>query len=150
MVLGRRGADSALVLALVALLAGCSVEPGGVVGLTLDPGGRPVAVVAVCKGYINGVTVWLEEDGKERDLGSWRRETASLDEAVLSIREPGTGWVTARGLGSLPVGPQLHIYGWTEKNRWSAPGPASPLMTWLLFVPARSGTSVTTPTATSP
>ncbi len=124
MSLRRRVAGSALALALVVLLAGCSVEPGGVVGLTLDSGGQPVAVVSVCKGYIDGVTVWLEEDGKERDLGSWRRETAIRDEAALSLKEPGTGWATARGLGSLPAGPQLHIYGWTAKNRWSAPGPA--------------------------
>ncbi len=102
-------------------LAGCTVAPGGVVGLTID-GGQPVAVIAVCEGYIDGVSVWADRQGKEVDLGSWKRIEPVTDFGRLSLQAPGPEWTEERDLGTLPASERVHIYGWTTKNRWSARG----------------------------
>ncbi len=121
--LGRRLGCVVASAAAMLGVAGCSVESGGVVGLTIDGSGQPVAVIAVCEGYIDGVSVWSDRQGTEVDLGSWKRSEPVIDLSKLSLQTPGPEWTEERDLAELPASERVQIYGWTTKNRWSASGP---------------------------
>ena len=121
--MGRRVAHCAVALAVAGALTGCSVEVGGVVGLTVGPNGDLVAVVAVCDGYLDGLSVYQGGGSEERKLGSWQRQEPIVEEAELSLAGPSSEWTTKQPLGRLPQVTELSVYGWTVKNRWSAVGP---------------------------
>ncbi|MDQ3342543.1 MAG: hypothetical protein M3524_03055 [Actinomycetota bacterium] len=82
-----------------------------------------VDTATVCEGYIDGVSVWADRQGKDVDLSPWKRNEPVTDVARLSLQDPGPEWTEERDLATLPAAERVHIYGWTTKSRWSAPGP---------------------------
>lgn len=109
---------------LVIGATGCTVEAGGVVGLTATPDSAPVAVLAVCEGYIDGLTLYDVDAGDDAPTsGSWRHQGRLAGQVSLDLERPGPEWVTEQVLQPLLPGKRYRLYGWTEKNRWSADGP---------------------------
>lgn len=107
-------------------LTGCTVEPGGVVGLSVDADGRTMAVVAVCDedAYLDGLALYADDaEDTEDPLGQWVRSEAITRTAELVLARPGPQWTAEHSLALLPPSSRLKIYAWTSKNRWSADGP---------------------------
>lgn len=105
----------------LAALSGCGVEAGGVVGMTVDDAGKPVAVVQMCEGHIDGATLFLSRGGPdEEEFGEWEVSPPVTGFSQFSLTAGGDGW---RLVGTLkPRDPQTRytIYGWTNDNSWSA------------------------------
>ncbi len=118
----------ALVSTALLLTSGCTVEVGGSVGLTKDAQGRLLAVVVVCHGYIDGLTMYRDDtensDAHSNDRGRWMNESPIKRDTTLDLVGPGLGWKTVVPLAVLTPGQEVRIYGWTNKSRWSADGPA--------------------------
>ena len=103
-------------------LSGCTVEAGSVVGLSVSADGHLLAVVAVCKGYLDGVSVYSGEGSEVRDDGRWQHTGRFSGNATLDLQVPDGVWTTKTALALDPARRQS-IYGWTKDNRWSAVGP---------------------------
>ena len=116
-----RGARLLLVMAVSAsplLLAGCTVETGGAVGLTVTGAGEVAAVLVVCQGYLDGVTVYRDDDSDGPSVGEWDAETRITDTATIPLTEaPLDSALEQLGIEDRAA---YLIYGWTEDNRWSA------------------------------
>lgn len=97
-------------------LGGCTVEIGGTVGLTMTGAGEVAAVLVACQGYLDGVTVYQDEDGP--NVGEWEAKTRITDVATIVLTE-GPAEAATDQLGLDPGATNL-IYGWTKDNRWSA------------------------------
>jgi hypothetical protein len=111
-----------LTLAGLLVLGGCTVESGSRVGLSVDAEGRPVAVVAVCKGYLDGLTIYSGHGSDEHDDAKWQHIGRLQADATLTLEEPGDDWKVVRPMELKPR-QSYSIYGWTKANRWSAQGP---------------------------
>ncbi len=117
----------AVVIAALLLTSACTVETGGSVGLTRDAEGHLLAVVVVCQGYIDGLTLYRDDtsnpDSRSNDRGEWVSDSPIKTEASLDLSAPGPGWTSVKSLEPLDPAQEFRIYGWTHKNRWSAGGP---------------------------
>ncbi len=100
------------------LLGGCTVEIGGAVGLTVTDAGEVAAVLVACEGYLDGVTVYRDDDPDGPGVGEWDATSRVTDTATIPLTEaPLEAAVEQLGLAD---GALYLIYGWTEDNRWSA------------------------------
>lgn len=100
------------------LLGGCTVEVGGAVGPTLTEAGEVAAVLVACEGYLDGVTVYRDDDPDGPSVGEWDAETRITDTATIPLT--AAPLETAVNQLGLEDGAAYLIYGWTEDNRWSA------------------------------
>jgi hypothetical protein len=118
----RFGAAAAACVLLSLGLTGCTVEPGGSLGLTVDAAGQPVIVVQMCKGYLDGATLYEDVDNPDDndDNGSWKVEPRVTGFSQFSLAKGGDGWKLEQPLKPLAAKAKYSIYGWTEDNRWSA------------------------------
>jgi hypothetical protein len=98
------------------------------VGLTRDGQGRLIAVVAICKGYINGLTLYRDDtddsDSHKNDRGSWESSSPIEASARLTLSDPESGWSATTPLVTLESGHRFTIYGWTDDSKWTAGGPS--------------------------
>ncbi|MFG1814416.1 hypothetical protein ACGFIF_11665 [Kribbella sp. NPDC049174] len=104
-------------ISCLAAVVGCGVPTGGVVGVTVDAAGRPVVVVQMCEGHIDGATMYLPDD---EEFGRWEVSPPVTDFSQFSLTDGGNGW---RLVGSLkPREPETRyvIYGWSNDSSWSA------------------------------
>jgi hypothetical protein len=102
-------------------LSACNVEAGSQIGLSVTNDGHPLAVVAICKGYLDGVSVYSGSGSKERDDGRWRHADRITSDTTLNLDQPAEGWSTEQPL-TLEGSRGYSVYGWTKANRWSATG----------------------------
>ncbi|GAA0950677.1 hypothetical protein GCM10009554_51000 [Kribbella koreensis] len=103
-------------------LTGCTVEDGGALGLTVDAAGKPVIVVQMCKGYLDGATLYedVENPGDDDHNGRWTVEPRVTGFSQFSLADGGNGWKLEGSLKPLAAQVKYVIYGWTEDNRWMA------------------------------
>lgn len=113
--------------AALVFTSGCSVESGGSVGLTKDAQGHLLAVVVICRGYIDGLTLYRDDtsnsDAHSNDRERWASGSPIKSGATLDLSDPEPGWKVVTPLSVLNPGQEVRIYGWTHKSRWSADGP---------------------------
>lgn len=109
------------------LATACTVESGGTVGLTEDAQGHLVAVVIMCRGYIDGMTLYRDDtsnsDDSANDRGKWEHIGAIKGAGTLDLTAPGDGWTAKVPLAPLRASQEVRLYGWTRSNKWSADGP---------------------------
>ena len=115
------------VVAALLLTSACTVESGGSVGLTKDAQGHLLAVVVMCRGYVDGLTVYRDDtansDSHANDRGKWESESPIRSEATLNLSVPGVGWKSIVPFAPLAMSQEFRIYAWTKANKWSADGP---------------------------
>jgi hypothetical protein len=109
-------------LGLIVGLAGCGVPAGGALGLTLGADGEPALVVQMCKGHIDGATVYISNDDpeKEQTLAKWQVDPALTGFSQFSIAKGGNGWRVDQPFTPLDKPATYTIYGWSDDNSWSA------------------------------
>lgn len=88
---------SCLLGALLAGTAGCTDEPRlvGQMGITADAQGRPVLVLATCRGSIDDVSLSLLPVGKQTasgDVGEWTRASRVRGTSRLDTADPAAPW----------------------------------------------------------
>ena len=113
------GLAAGLALLCAAALTGCTVPVGGVAGVTVDAAGAPVAVVAVCEGYLDDLELYTDNAGGTSDTqGSWAADHAVTEQESVSLASPGR-WRTREPLTRLRPGKRYMLYGATHDNVWS-------------------------------
>lgn len=103
-------------------LAGCTVPTGGVLGVTVDLLGRPVVVVQMCEGHIDGASLYLpSKDGYSKgEYGSWRARQAVTGFSQFNLVHGGNGWRPIRPPKPRDPETRYTMYGWSEDSSWSA------------------------------
>ncbi|NUR96099.1 MAG: hypothetical protein HOV67_12680 [Kribbellaceae bacterium] len=108
-------------------LTGCTVPPGGVMGLTVDANGDLLAVVQMCEGQIDGATLYLPSDSEivadEKTIGRWEVSPPVAGFSEFSLAKGGNGWRLAQPLQRRDPAKRYTIYAWSNANDWSADGP---------------------------
>jgi hypothetical protein len=109
-------------LGLMFGLSSCTVVPGGAIGLTVDASGQLVAVVQMCKGHIDGATVYVSANApdNEQTLGKWQVDPAVTGFSQFSFAKGGSGWQVDQAFTPRDVPTVYAIYGWSKDNSWSA------------------------------
>lgn len=103
-----------------AMLGGCeTVEFGGATGVTVSEGGTPVAVLAVCKGQIDALTLYSGEGEKTVTRGDWSREGPITGLVTIDLASPPDGWVTIHPLDKVEPKVTYVLFGGTHDNRWA-------------------------------
>ena len=93
-------------------LSGCTVPSGGVLGFERLADGTVSAVVQMCKGGVDGVTIYVSDSDV---LGEWEFDEHVTDEGSVPL---GAG-VEA----SIDPAKEYSSYAWSDDNSWSAHGP---------------------------
>ncbi|TQS46861.1 hypothetical protein [Cryptosporangium phraense] len=106
-------------VSLLATLSGCSVPQGGFTGVSVDASGQPVAVIAVCKGWIDGVVLYRDDGEKLITLGNWDSDQRIRRYAAVSLIAPPTGWTADHPLDVLQPNTVYSIFGGTDSSKWS-------------------------------
>lgn len=104
-----------------ATLSGCGVEIGGIVGMTVDDAGRPVAVVQMCEGHIDGATLYLSRDDNETEhFGRWEVSPPVTGFSQFDLAAGGNGWRLVGTLKPRDPATRYMIYGWSNDSSRSA------------------------------
>jgi hypothetical protein len=117
------GAAAAAFLGTLSL-TGCGVPSGGIVGVMVDGRGKPLIVVQMCEGHIDGATLYQPSDSEgvadEKETGRWEVSPPVTGFSQFSLDTGGNGWRVAGTL--MPRDPETRytIYGWSKDNSWSA------------------------------
>ncbi|GAA1557495.1 hypothetical protein [Kribbella lupini] len=126
---GAKGsALAAVVLAvgLTGVLTACGPPSGGAMGVTVDSLGRPIGVLEVCEGHIDGATLYetptSESDSSDRYRGEWSVAPAVSSSGRFDLRRGGGDWRAKTPLAALRPGTSYTLYGWTNDNSWSLGG----------------------------
>jgi hypothetical protein len=107
-------------------LSGCTVPPGGIVGVTVDAQGKPVIVVQMCEGHIDGATLYLPDPDPDRippqdkTMGSWEVASPVTGFSQFRLDAAGNGWRLVSTLEPRDPETRYSIYGWSKDNSWSA------------------------------
>jgi hypothetical protein len=118
----RSAAIAVPIIAATAGLTGCSVTPGAVAGLTKDVAGNTMAIVTVCRGCLDWLTIYSGEDG--RDDGSWQHNGQLTGSAQFLLSAPGAEWMVVAPLRPFEAGREYSLHGWTDADEWAATGPS--------------------------
>jgi len=118
---GVKSVSAAIVVAAVDLgLSGCTVEQTGVIALTRNATGTVVADIHMCRGHVDGVTVYTytstgASDGSDtQEVGTWDLPVPTTASAQLAL----TGLDDA-----LPADTaEADIYAWSTDNSSQADG----------------------------
>jgi hypothetical protein len=116
-----------LLLALAVVLTACGPPSAGVMGVTVDASGRPVGVLEICEGHIDGASLYetsVDESAQPdpRHLGDWVVAPAVTSSSRLDLTRPAGAWQIETPLATLQPGTSYTLYGWTHDNSWSAAG----------------------------
>ncbi len=115
-----------LCLGLVFIVAGRdSTEIAGVNGVTVDAQNQPVLLVAVCRGYIDGVNIYGAHQGDDRTqqkpIGKWESAIKAGQQRelpLLSLSPPG--WTVMNAPPMLREGVSYAAIGFTKNTKWEA------------------------------
>ena len=126
----RSATTVTLAFALPTVLAGCETVAGaGSTGMSMDEGGHPVIVFALCNDYIDGATIYrdrLKSDpqGEHSSVSAADWEAASpvtpntAAAAELNTANPSGSWSRKGPSEKLRPGVDYVAYGWTRDNSW--------------------------------
>jgi hypothetical protein len=98
-------------------LTGCTVKEGAVVAVGVDATGARIGVMLVCRGHIDGATVYRGS----KDYGKWTAVGGAPAVSTWRFASGGDGWTVTK-VADLTPGVEYTIYGWTKNNSWSAGG----------------------------
>jgi hypothetical protein len=98
-------------------LAGCTVRQGAVVAIGADANGARIGVLLVCRGHIDGVTVYRGS----KNYAKWTAVGGAPAVSTWNLETGGDGWVVTQ-VPQLATDADYTIYGWTKNNAWSAGG----------------------------
>jgi len=124
---GMRAVITVLCLGMVLIVAGCasSTEIAGVNGVTVDAQNQPVLLVAVCRGYIDGVNVYGAHQGddktQQKPIGRWESAIKAGQQRelpLLSLSPPG--WTVMNAPPMLREGVSYAAIGFTNNTKWEA------------------------------
>jgi hypothetical protein len=106
-----------LVALLCAMATGCSPSTAGRAAVGFNERGELVGYLQICKGHIDGATLYRTENDKR---GQWQSAEPVTAFASWSLVSPDGGW-TAQQPYVAPAGDaEYTLYGWTNDNSWSA------------------------------
>ncbi len=125
---GVRALITVLCLGLIFVVAGCynATEIAGVNGVTVDAQNRPVLLVVVCRGYIDGVNVYGAHQGddktKQQPIGRWESALkAAGQQRELPVLSPSPpGWTVIKAPPMLREGVSYAAIGFTNDTKWEA------------------------------
>ncbi|MEU4094066.1 hypothetical protein [Streptomyces sp. NPDC026673] len=108
-------------IAVLGTLTGCSPPRAGYTGITVDEDGRPLGVMIVCEGHIDGATLYDSDHPNAPDhLGRWSRGKPAKGFTTWSLETGGRGWNPEVPTATLEPHRTYDLYGWTEDSSWSA------------------------------
>jgi hypothetical protein len=113
--------------ALLFLTSACTADSGGSVGLTRDASGHLVAVIEMCRGYVDGLTLYRDDtnngDSHKNDRGKWVSSKHIKSAATVDLSAPSNGWKAETSLVDLAPRQEVRLYGWSKSSKWSVDGP---------------------------
>lgn len=116
-----------MALPVLLLTSACSPDAAGEVGLTIDGQGRLVALIAVCHGYLDGVSLYRSDtnnsDDASNDRGEWQHSGRIKFDARLTMEAPEESWTPTTRLRPLEADHRFTVYAWTKSSDWTAGGP---------------------------
>jgi hypothetical protein len=103
-------------------LAGCTVPDGGATGVGVDAQGRPVIYIQMCKGHIDGATLYRSDDdpAKEQTLGQWEVSPAVDGFSQFILRAPTNGWRATRQLAQRDPATEYTMFGGSKDNSFAS------------------------------
>jgi hypothetical protein len=110
------------VFAVASLLSACAPPTGSVVGISVDQSGRPVAVVSVCSGHLDGVSLYFTPAEETVLEGTWRATAPLLPGHVARVPLIGParpGWEIVKPPPEALVYPMYAVRGGTDDKSWS-------------------------------
>jgi hypothetical protein len=87
-----------------------------VVGVTVDTAGRPVIVVQMCEGHIDGATLYRDDE----TFGRWEVSSPVTRFSQFDLDTGGNGWALVGEFEGRDPEQQYTIYGWSNDGNWSA------------------------------
>ena len=116
-----------LVLTAAIVLTACGPPSAGVMGVTVDENGRPVGVLEVCEGHIDGASLYETpadeaSQSPSQHVGDWSVAPAATSSSYLDLTKPTGAWRSDTPFATLHPGRSYTLYGWTRDNSWSAGG----------------------------
>ena len=136
----KRTVATALLLGAISLTA-CNYQNqsrvGGATGVTVDAAGKPVLLVAVCKGQFENIYLSTTETGNvvpaggavgkggadraNTDIGEWQTErTADEILSVPVLSRPSAQWTVTAAPASLRPGVTYTAYAESTDTKWQA------------------------------
>ncbi|MFI8186413.1 hypothetical protein OG539_14705 [Actinacidiphila glaucinigra] len=111
----RRVVLAVLGAAGLGLLSGCGAATTGVMGISVTEDGKPLAVMLVCDGRVESVTLHDADRGPSRKnrLAAWSRGRPATGFSVWSLESGGRGWSVEKTMAPLEPGRTYTLYGWT-------------------------------------
>ncbi|MFB7290518.1 hypothetical protein [Actinacidiphila glaucinigra] len=111
----RRVVLAVLGTAGLGLLSGCGPAITGVMGITVTEDGKPLAVMLVCDGQVERVTLHDADRGPSRKsrLAAWNRGRPATGFSVWSLESGGRGWSVDKPMPPLEPGRGYTLHGWT-------------------------------------
>jgi hypothetical protein len=116
------------VLASAFVLTACGPPSAGTMGVTVDASGRPVGVLEVCEGHVDGVRLYetpvgdADQSTPAQVVGDWVVSPAVTSSSRLDLGRPTGAWRAETPLAALEQGRSYTLYGWTNDSSWSAGG----------------------------
>ena len=120
--MSRLAKVGATVLAAASLLSACAPPQGSVVGISVDRSGHPVAVVSVCSGHLDGVSLYFTPAEETVLEGTWRATAPLLPGQVARVPLIGParpGWVIVKRPPDELVYPMYAVRGGTDDKSWA-------------------------------
>lgn len=101
-------------------LGGCeTVVFDGVTGISVDARGAPVAVLAICEGEIDALTLYTDSADKSITVGEWDRGEPITGSATVPLAAPDNTWSVSKPMGVIRPGVAYALFGGTHDNRWA-------------------------------
>lgn len=118
----RRGLGLLVSAALLVGLTSCGVPGGGATGVGVDAQGQPVIYIQMCKGHIDGATLYRSDDdpAKEQILGRWDVSPAVDGFTQFSLTAPANGWRATQQLAPRDPATEYTIFGGSNDNTFAA------------------------------
>ena len=107
-------------VAALAILAGCTVEIGGVTGVGVDARGQLIGYIQMCGHHVDGATFYDTGGFNGKTKGSWSSAAPVTDFSKWSLADPIDGWTTSGSYVPPSGDHEYSLYGWTTDNSWSA------------------------------
>jgi hypothetical protein len=107
---------------LLLSMTGCTVPDGGATGIGVDAQGDPVIYIQMCKGHIDGATLYHSDDdpAKEQTLGQWDVSPAVDGFTQFSLTAPTNGWRATQQLAPRDPATEYTIYGGSNDNTFAS------------------------------
>lgn len=104
-------------VAVVVLLTGCSVPSTGIPGIARGEDGGLSAVVSMCDGHVDGVTIYFnpdEDSGESTTVGDW--------EYASPVTQAGSVVLSPDPQSLMRQSVDYSVYSWSRDNTSSAYG----------------------------